>query len=212
MKKLNNKGFTLIELLAVIVILAIVMGISAQSVLTSINNSRKSSLYSAAQNMANTLNNWATEDAMTSEASQKMLGDSFVSSLSDGQWVCLGITAGTKFPTSTSTARNIVNIVNRNSSGTANTNLLTALNISSSDIVTYADGTKQPTLSSGKYTLTENNATVSNNHCSAIRYNTSTGGYEILLIAKKGGKYYVTTESSHYAFSRATGENKTITD
>lgn len=45
-RKLNNKGFTLIELLAVVVILAIVMGIAATSVLNSINNSRKSSLYS----------------------------------------------------------------------------------------------------------------------------------------------------------------------
>ena len=44
MKKLNRKGFTLIELLAVIVILAIVMGIGANSVLTTMNNSRKGSL------------------------------------------------------------------------------------------------------------------------------------------------------------------------
>ncbi len=42
--KLNNKGFTLIELLAVIVILAVVMGIAANSVITSMNNSRKGSL------------------------------------------------------------------------------------------------------------------------------------------------------------------------
>ena len=57
-KRLDNKGFTLIELLAVIVILAIVMGISANSVLNSINQSRKSSLHSTAQNAANNLKNY----------------------------------------------------------------------------------------------------------------------------------------------------------
>ena len=40
MKKLNRKGFTLIELLAVIVILAVVMGIAITSVLSSMNSAR----------------------------------------------------------------------------------------------------------------------------------------------------------------------------
>ena len=61
-KKLDNKGFTLIELLAVIVILAIVMGISANNILNSINQSRKSSLHSTAQNAANNLNTWISEE------------------------------------------------------------------------------------------------------------------------------------------------------
>ena len=199
MKKLNNKGFTLIELLAVIVILAIVMGISAQSVLSSINNSRKSSLYSAAQNAANTLNNWATEDAMTSTASEKMLGDSFVNALNNGQWVCLN-------------TGNIQNIINRDSAGNANTNLLTALGISTKDIV--AGSFKRPTLANNSttYTITEKTTADTETTCSAIRYNTSTGGYELLLVAKSGGKYYVTTDNSHYAFSRASGSNVSISD
>ena len=49
MKKLNRKGFTLIELLAVIVILAVVMGIAANSVLSSMNKSRGGSLSDTAQ-------------------------------------------------------------------------------------------------------------------------------------------------------------------
>lgn len=49
MKKLNRKGFTLIELLAVIVILAVVMGIAANSVLTSMNNARGGSLLDSAE-------------------------------------------------------------------------------------------------------------------------------------------------------------------
>ena len=48
-KKLNRKGFTLIELLAVIVILAVVMGIAANSVLTSMNNARGGSLLDSAE-------------------------------------------------------------------------------------------------------------------------------------------------------------------
>ena len=50
--KLNRKGFTLIELLAVIVILAVVMGIAATSVLSAMNNSRKSSLQDSALSAA----------------------------------------------------------------------------------------------------------------------------------------------------------------
>ena len=76
-RKLNNKGFTLIELLAVVVILAIVMGIAATSVLTSINNSRKSSLVSTSQNLANTLNTWVSEDMVSPKAVDKKLGDTF---------------------------------------------------------------------------------------------------------------------------------------
>ena len=44
MKKLNNKGFTLVELLAVIIILAIVVGITIPSITSVINNSKNSSL------------------------------------------------------------------------------------------------------------------------------------------------------------------------
>ena len=43
MKKLNRKGFTLVELLAVIVILAIVVGITMMTILPTIDNSRKKS-------------------------------------------------------------------------------------------------------------------------------------------------------------------------
>ena len=53
MRKLNRKGFTLIELLAVIVILAVVMGIAVTSVLTSMNKARGGATFDTAQIVAN---------------------------------------------------------------------------------------------------------------------------------------------------------------
>ena len=60
-KKLNNKGFTLIELLAVVVILAVVMGIATNSVLSSMNKSRGGSLSDSAMVIANAFNQKYTE-------------------------------------------------------------------------------------------------------------------------------------------------------
>ena len=57
MKKLNRKGFTLVELLAVIIILAIVVGITIPAVLNTINSSRKQ----AAQTAADVAAKWIAE-------------------------------------------------------------------------------------------------------------------------------------------------------
>lgn len=55
MKKLNNKGFTLVELLAVIIILAIVVGITIPAVLTTVDKSRNQAFETAADTAADWL-------------------------------------------------------------------------------------------------------------------------------------------------------------
>ena len=68
MKKLNNKGFTLIELLAVIVILAVVMAIASTSVISAMNNSRKSSLQDSAKSVQQAFQTKYSESIVTNSA------------------------------------------------------------------------------------------------------------------------------------------------
>lgn len=74
MMKLNNKGFTLVELLAVVVILAVVMGIAANSVLSSMNNSRKGSLQNSAKSVSQSFQTKYSE-AMVTQSMGSVYGD-----------------------------------------------------------------------------------------------------------------------------------------
>ncbi len=200
-KRLDNKGFTLIELLAVIVILAIVMGISANSVLNSINQSRKSSLHSTAQNAANNLNTWISEDMIQTDNANKKLGDTFISDSQDNEWHCIA---------------EFTSIVNKGKAAS----LMNALSLNTKDLVLTTSGV--PVVASGKTPTPTVKGIDTGSTCSALRYNSSTGGYEILLVAKNGGKYYVSadkyalTDDTHknrnYAFSRASEAGTDIND
>lgn len=60
MKKLNKKGFTLVELLAVIVILAVIMGIAVVSMSGVIEGARKNSMKATAQQIIEAVRQQAT--------------------------------------------------------------------------------------------------------------------------------------------------------
>ena len=72
MRRLNNKGFTLIELLAVIVILAIVMGVAANAVLNVMNDSRRNTLKSSAKSAADAFRSAYAEMQLKNE--EEILG------------------------------------------------------------------------------------------------------------------------------------------
>lgn len=73
-KRLDNKGFTLIELLAVVVILAVVMGIATSSVLTAMNKARAGSLADTAISIAQIFNQKYTE-ALVDGVPSDVFGD-----------------------------------------------------------------------------------------------------------------------------------------
>ena len=169
-RKLNNKGFTLIELLAVVVILAIVMGIAATSVLSSINNSRSSTLLSTAQNAANQLNTWASEDALATEIGNMHIGtdskfyEAVVSGNNAGKWVCLND-----------------NLTVNN--GGSKVGILTALGLKGAADGTTGDNkgdivvndTSKPDVKNGETPDTKAGTTATRGTCSAVRYNTKIG-------------------------------------
>ena len=93
MKKLNNKGFTLIELLAVIVILAVVMGVATTSVLSAMNNSRKRSLQNSALSAADGFRTKYAEYSMTPGGSLVGIPATSVTSLLNGTAQKLNVNA-----------------------------------------------------------------------------------------------------------------------
>ena len=183
-KKLNNKGFTLIELLAVVVILAIVMGIAISSgLLGTVSNSRRTLLLSNAKKSAVNLNTWVSADMEVMDSSEKKLGHDFSSATMNGEWICLNESL---------TINN----------GGDSTTLMKALGLSSKDIVVGTNFIAE--------TKNDDGVATGDPSCSAIRYDSYNGGYELLLVASPDGKYYVAEDKVHFAYSSASAINESI--
>ena len=162
-KKLNNKCFTLIELLAVVVILAVVMGIAMTSVLSSMNNSRKSSLENSAKSL---------QQGITTKYSEAQVMGKLSSVYKDeiqGMTTCYDFnkTASNSAPVYYS----IPSVLN------------TEFNLSPSTYI--IDGT----LASMKYAPTTNGTTTAPANQSFIAFNGTS--FVVCLFAQKTGNMYV---------------------
>lgn len=81
MKKLNRKGFTLVELLAVIVILAIVVGITMVTILPTLESSRKKAFDTAVE----TISNYIQDQKDMSLLSSDLRGSTYNSAIGEAE-------------------------------------------------------------------------------------------------------------------------------
>lgn len=161
-KRLNNKGFTLIELLAVVVILAVVMGIATTSVLSSMNKSRGGSLQDSAMVIANAFTQKYTESLVGGVPSD-VYGDV--------------LTNGNGYNFQSSAVYYLDN------------NLADTFNVVESNYA-FADSASTVNVNavSGVDTNTAISGTVSN---SFVKFNSATGKFVVCLFANNSGSYFV---------------------
>lgn len=161
-KRLNNKGFTLIELLAVVVILAVVMGIAMNSVLSSMNKSRGGSLSDSAMVIANGFNQKYTESLVDGVPSN-VYGDV--------------LTDGYNFQSNAIyyLDKGLADSFNISEDGYAFVNSDTNTNVS-------ADSTATPKTGITTSTAMKN---------SFVYFDASNGKFVVCLVANKNGSYFV---------------------
>ena len=182
MKKLNRKGFTLVELLAVIVILAIIVGIVFPQIMNSINNSRVSAIHTSAKEIVRWWENAVAADALITVESERQIPIDMLSGttgVQQNKWKCLDEVTGN------------------------GKSLFEIAGLSANDLVT-ASGVTGATISDN---LVPSGTTVTNTTCSAIRYNDA-GGVDVLLVAKNGGRYYVSGKVTYGYSNDANGVSK----
>ncbi|MGN1028633.1 MAG: prepilin-type N-terminal cleavage/methylation domain-containing protein [Bacilli bacterium] len=167
-KRLNNKGFTLIELLAVVVILAVVMGIAMTQVLSAMNKSRGGSLEDSALTIAQAFNQKYTESLVDGVPS-KVYGGSASEPL--------GASAGYNFQSDAVyyLDKALADTFNISEKGYAFINSATSDNV---DAITSTVPT----------TALTSTVTVKN---SFVTFTASTGKFVVCLFANKDGSYYV---------------------
>ncbi len=91
MKKLNKKGFTLVELLAVIIILALVVGITIPLVLTTSNGAKRSVFQSTANTLADWVKNQYDSISLANLGTETQLNEEFTKLCgADGQKCVVG--------------------------------------------------------------------------------------------------------------------------
>lgn len=94
MKKLNRKGFTLVELLAVIIILALVVGITVPTVLSTSNGAKRSVFKSSANQLADWIKNQYDSIGLANLGTETQLSEEFTKVCgTDGQKCVVGGTS-----------------------------------------------------------------------------------------------------------------------
>lgn len=174
----------MIELLAVVVILAVVMGIAMNSVLSSMNKARGGSLEDSAMVIANTFNQKYTE-SLVDGVPTDVLGD------------VLGKGKGYKFQETTRyyLGKKLATTFNISEKDYAFVDSTVAVNANADSTVVVNDALDGTSKVDG---VTVYKTTVKN---SVVSFNASTGKFVVCLVANPNGSYFV----SSYA---ATGVKK----